>query len=197
MWLRRLWIQLTADRKRFGVLCAVSVLGLLLWARLIVISDMPRQAIADDPTGSEPAEEPQERSERADPERETVEIALDAQPVRDPFAISSDHFPKPVQLSQLPGEEPKSEPEAVEDPEQVRLRLRARLQELSERLRLEAAMTGGGLAVVNGEMHRVGDRIGIEGHEGVQFELVEVRSRSIVLTANGFRFEVSLDAPRG
>ena len=45
--LRRLWIQLTADRKRFGALSVLLVLGLLLWARIIVISNLPRTAVAD------------------------------------------------------------------------------------------------------------------------------------------------------
>ena len=48
--LRRLWIQITSDRKRFGLLCAMLLIGLLLWGRIIVTSNLPRTAIADDPT---------------------------------------------------------------------------------------------------------------------------------------------------
>ena len=200
MWLRRLWIQLTADRKRFGILCSVSVLGLLLWARLIVISDMPRQAIADDPPSADAATAPDQASSMRPGKRmsaPTVQVALPDQPGRDPFVISDAHFPPLAPLSQLPGEEPKSDPNAVEDPEQVRLRLRARLQELTEQLTLEAVMTGGGLVVVNGRMHRVGDQISIEGHDNVRFELVRVLPRSIIVSAEEFRFRVSMDAPRG
>ena len=51
--LRRLWIQITSDRKRFGVLCAMLVLGLLLWGRIIVTTNLPRTAMAvDDGLGS-------------------------------------------------------------------------------------------------------------------------------------------------
>ena len=45
--LRRLWIQITADRRRFGVFCALVALGFLLWARIIVISNIPKDAVAD------------------------------------------------------------------------------------------------------------------------------------------------------
>ena len=47
--LRRLWIQITSDRKRFGLLCAMLLIGLLLWGRIIVTSNLPRMAVADDP----------------------------------------------------------------------------------------------------------------------------------------------------
>ena len=52
--LRRIWIQLTTDRKRFGILCAMVALGLLLWGRLIVVSNLPRTAVAE-PQGGAPA----------------------------------------------------------------------------------------------------------------------------------------------
>ena len=45
--LQRMWVQITADRKRFGVLCGAVLVGLLLWSRLIVVSNLPRTAIAE------------------------------------------------------------------------------------------------------------------------------------------------------
>lgn len=45
----REWISaIHASRKRQGALLfALLILGLLLWARLIVVSDLPRMAIAE------------------------------------------------------------------------------------------------------------------------------------------------------
>jgi hypothetical protein len=45
---RRLTIQLTADRRKFGVLCTLTALGLLFWARIIVINNLPRTVLAED-----------------------------------------------------------------------------------------------------------------------------------------------------
>ena len=45
--LRRLWVQVTADRRRAGILGAMLTLGMLLWARIIVISNVPKMAVAD------------------------------------------------------------------------------------------------------------------------------------------------------
>ena len=46
--LDRLRDALRARRGRVGAVCAIAALGLLLWARLIVVSNMPRMAIAED-----------------------------------------------------------------------------------------------------------------------------------------------------
>ena len=49
IWLsmRRLSLQLTADRRRFAIFCGLLAVGMLFWTRLIVIQDMPRVAMAD------------------------------------------------------------------------------------------------------------------------------------------------------
>ena len=45
---RRRMFQLVSTRVRVSVVVSALVLGLLFWARLIVIADMPRTAIADE-----------------------------------------------------------------------------------------------------------------------------------------------------
>lgn len=52
MLLTRLWIQITADRKRFAALCAVLAIGLLLWSRIILISRAPKVAMAEEQASS-------------------------------------------------------------------------------------------------------------------------------------------------
>ena len=47
-WLQRIWIQLTADKRRFGALVVVVAVGMLFWARIIIISQPPQRAVADD-----------------------------------------------------------------------------------------------------------------------------------------------------
>ena len=46
--LEQVWRQATADKKRFGIFVTVFAVGLLLWGRLILLSDVPRIATADD-----------------------------------------------------------------------------------------------------------------------------------------------------
>jgi len=45
---RRFWAWLTASKPRFSLACALALVGLLLWSRLILMSNMPRTAVADD-----------------------------------------------------------------------------------------------------------------------------------------------------
>ena len=46
--LTRGWIWLTASRKRFSFALSLALVGLLLWSRLIMLSNLPRTAVADD-----------------------------------------------------------------------------------------------------------------------------------------------------
>jgi hypothetical protein len=194
--LKRYWIQLTADRRKFGALCAMVALGLLLWARLIVMSNMPRTAIAEDEHEAEG-----DSTETAGPitatpprpERSPVAVTLDADVRHDPFAVSTDHFPKPTPLTDLTGEPDKSDPQAVEDSERIEVRLRALVDGLS----LEAAMSSDGLAVINGRTVRLGQLLPGFDAESVRFRLVEVRTRSVILACEDYRFELNMDAPGG
>ncbi len=208
--LRRFWVQVTADRRRFGVLCVVATIGLLLWARMIIVSNMPRTAVAQPrASGSdaraETAESPDGARGAADKSaarsaskdgkggngpRQVLDITLHHRAERDPFVISPVYFPKlkpPAQLKQTPGKLPT---EAAED----KSRLAARLVELLESVKLEAAM-GGTMAVINGKTYRTGDRLPPVGNERIEFTLMEVRQRSIVLEYQGRRFEMEMDAP--
>ena len=46
--LKRFWNWINADRKRLSFACVMTLFGLLLWSRLILVSNLPRTAIADD-----------------------------------------------------------------------------------------------------------------------------------------------------
>ena len=84
--LRRITDILVANRRASGAFCALVAVALLFWARLIVISDMPRTAIADRlgpdaATASRPAPPPSDKGEGGEHEGDS-----DASSARDPFA---------------------------------------------------------------------------------------------------------------
>ncbi len=84
--LRRIMDILVADRRASGAFCALVALALLFWARLIVISDMPRTAIADPlgpdaATTSRPGPTASDKGEVGEHQGDS-----DAHSTRDPFA---------------------------------------------------------------------------------------------------------------
>jgi len=180
---RRLSIQLTADRRKFGVLCALTALGLLFWARIIVINNLPRTVLAEDgvemvsdATGSENSKTSENQA------HEVRVVLLDSVPERDPFALSASWFPEKQQPLPVSMEGPKSGATPSEDP----------MQAIS-RLRLEAVMQGSPMAVISGRTYRPGDWIDEEEVSRIRFFLVEVQRRSVVLEHDGRQFELRLD----
>ena len=192
--LRRFWLQLTIDRRRFGVLCGVVGCALLLWARLLIISDMPRTAIAE-PEEAPAAAPAQELPVRSDKPLRPVRAALRSIPSRDPFRTDDRFFPRPTPVSDLPADLGKSSAERAENPREVEARVRARLRDLVDRFSLDAVMSSGGMAVIDGRNYRVGDPVPSQGSEQIVFTLAEVRQRSIVLLYEGRRFELKMTDP--
>ena len=200
---RRVWVQLTTDRRRFGVLCTTFAVGLLLWARLIIVSNVSRTAMAGDTSNTAAgaptaADKPSGKDASAanGVSRRRVEVQFSRHPARDPFVISHVHFPKAAPPAEVKQEPRKLPTEPAEDPSQKQARLIARLQQLSESVKLEAAM-GGTMAVIDGRRYRVGDRLPAMGSEGerIEFTLAEVRERSVVLEYQGHRFESKMSTP--
>jgi len=183
--LRRLWVQITTDRRRFALLCSLTLVGLLLWSRIIVISQMPRAVIADDPSLlSANDSSDSEISQSGNRPRDTVEVYLADMPDRDPFAINGHFF-------ELSGLDPnsleeahKSRPSEAEDPE----RNIASFQ-------LEAVMQRPAMAIINGMTLRVGDEVVGPTDPNLRFRLVAVGRRSVVLEWGGRNFELSMSGP--
>jgi hypothetical protein len=217
--LRRFWIQLTADRRRFGALCLALCLGLLLWARLIVVSKPPRTALANDALAAgkaSPSIDPDRSA--ASPEatasrgadnkvrrsgseivdgragRSPIRVELSAKPVQDPFVIDPLYFPKPTPFTDSNQHASKSQSEPVEEPLQTEARLTAQLLALVERFKLEAAI-GSSIAVIDGKAYRVGNEIPSSQGRQVRFKLSEVRQRSVILECEGRRFELQMTSP--
>jgi hypothetical protein len=198
--LRRFWIQLTADPKKFGALCAVLGIGLLLWARLIVVSQPPRTAMANEPASMPSAKNaarnqaPPRPDKDGNSSRVAVHIDLVSSPSHDPFVISRRFFPKSSQIAESPKELSKLLAQPAEEPQQIEARLLARLQANAGRFRLEAAM-GGNVAVISGKTYRVGDSIPGSEDAFVSFTLVEIRQRSVILECEDHRFELQMTLP--
>ena len=196
--LRRLWIQLTADRRRFGALCATVLLGLLLWARIIVTSNLPRTAVADESAAArddrslDGAPSPGVSDNRR---RAPVNVQLAEFPIRDPFLINDQYFPKPTSLDMLPQDQAKlleGPAEISRDPEAL---VAMQLRGLVGRFTLEAVMQGRPMAVISGRTFQLGDSIPAVDNEAVRFRLTEVRPRSVVLECDGHRFELKMEPP--
>ena len=180
---RRMMVQLTADRRKFGVLCALLVLGLLFWARIIVIKNLPRTALAGDEIAAVEERATSENSTASENSAHAVRtVMLDSVPSRDPFTLSGIWFPKNEEPALVSSDGPKSSHTSSEDPEQA-----------ISRLRLEAVMQGSPMAVISGRTYRPGDWIDEEEVSRIRFFLVEVRRRSVLLEHGGRQFELSLD----
>jgi hypothetical protein len=197
--LQRFWIQLTADRRRFGMLCGCVGVGLLLWARLIVVSNMPRTVIADGTAvaHSSAAKADKDKGSTENKPRAIVPVRLEQTAARDPFVISPRHYPRPIPVVDLGKDLGKSQVAPVEDSEQLEARLTAQLRSLVEGLKLEAAMERGDMAVIDGRTYRRGDWIGAGDDGQVRFRLMEVRQRSVILEHEDRRFELKIDNPWG
>ncbi|MHC4382167.1 MAG: hypothetical protein ACYS0J_04855 [Planctomycetota bacterium] len=193
--LRRLWIQITSDRKRFGILCAMLALGLLLWGRIIVTSNLPRTAMAngDDPNLLLPPDPGPGSSDK--PLGPPVKVTLARQPRRDPFLISDEHFPKPTPVEVLPQDGSKSGGNATENTNRTDERLTRELRALVDRFKLTAVMQGRPMAVINGKSYRLYSWIQAVGNDEYRFQLVEVGDRSVVLEYEGRRFRLRMVFP--
>lgn len=198
MHLRRIWIQVASDRKRFGLLCGVIAVALLLWSRIIIISNVPRTAVADDESESEEVASHllgDLAASENDASSGVTHITLERRPRRDPFVISNEHFPKPQSIDTTGEEQDKSAREPAEDAEAREARITARLRELVEGLSLEAVMSGPPpIALIDGESYRVGDAVPA-GANGTHFTLVEVGQRKVVLQFQERRLTLEMNSP--
>jgi len=187
MLLRRFTISLTTDRRKFGLFCALLALGLLFWARIIVIKNLPRTVMADQEQSEVAGSDKSAPGTESDNNHLQVRsIKLDLVPERDPFQINVAYFPGEQKPDSESGDGRKSAPSTSEDPEQA-----------ISRLHLEAVMQGNPMAVISGRTYRPGDWIDTDGPNPVRFALVEVKRRSVLLEHEGRQYELRLDGSRG
>ncbi|MEE8458628.1 MAG: hypothetical protein V3S08_02080 [Phycisphaerales bacterium] len=190
--LRRLWIQITSDRKRFSLLCAMLIIGLLLWGRIIVTSNLPRMAVADDPVRNVGTPGPGGGSDKH--VKRTVEVTFARTPNRDPLLISDQHFPKPTPVELLGQDNPKFGPDAAENQQQADARFTRELRRLVGTLKLEGVMQDT-MAVINGNTIRLNDWVAAGKPGQALFQLTEIGHRSVTLECEHRRFRLQMDYP--
>jgi hypothetical protein len=170
--LRRFGVRLTADRRRFGILCMLMAVALLFWTRLIVIKRIPRTALAE----PELVIAQDSLSDAHDARMEVVTVVLPDQPRRDPFEIDALAFPVAIPETQAPSNESttrQGDPKAS-----------------VSAMRLDASMPPG-IAVIDGTTRRRGDSV--SGSTGMLFEVLEIRPRSVVLGRADARYVLRMD----
>ena len=193
IFLRRIGLQISANRRQFGLLCGAVAVAMLLWARLIIVGNMPRMAMAL----PEPGAQPSAAELATDVTENVIRVELDDRPGRDPFQIPFAHFPPIRQPDVFLVKAPKSDFEPVEDSAEVEANLRRQLQMLVDAMSLDAVMPSASLAIINGQTTETGQtvRAGRSGEH--EFLLREVRQRSVTLEYEGRRFELNMRRPVG
>lgn len=162
-------------------------LGLLLWARMRILTSIPRTAMATEEIESV-AIVPSDLEVFPD----LPSVAPEASSLRDPLDVSPDHFPRSTNSSSDRGIEPKSVPGTAEESEEAEESVRMRLVPVVSRLEVQGLMPGRGLAVIDGRVRRVGEEF--DGNVvGATFHLVEVRKSVAVVRTEGLDFDIRLN----
>lgn len=166
----------------FALIAWAKPMGLLLWARLRILTSIPKTAIADDPANA--------------PAEPMPAIELDTglpgagAGLIDPFSVEphtpprSDN-PTPSQASIVPSQKSAADSAEVQALEAFEAARRA-----AERFRLQSAGRGLSMAVIDGRTYRIGDAL--EGADGQRFVLLEVLDGAAVLGHGEQRIEIRM-----
>lgn len=193
--LRRIWLHLTADRKRFAALLTVLSIGLLLWARIIVISNPPRRAAADNHKVATEASAPDSATtSRNRSSSAPISVVLERSAPRDPFHISAATYPRPNVLANSDEDSGKLHSGMAEDAVQADMLRTRQIRAAAEGLKLEAVMPAAGLAVIDGRMCSVGDTLMLP-KTNVVFKVIEVRGRSVMIECEERQVELRMANP--
>ena len=161
-------------------------LGLLLWARLRLLTTIPRTAMAtEDPSRLAVVEVP------VFPD--LPESGLDEVIQRDPLRISPRHFPRAMPSPKEPVVVPKSAAEEVEEEDREKQLMQERLASIVSEIHVQVLIPGRGVALIDGRACKVGDEVPTKV-DGISFRLLEVRMGSVVIEAGGHEFNLRLIA---
>ena len=167
--MKRTWQRLTSDIRRFGLFCGLLFVGLLLWARIIVIARPARTAIA------EPMIQPTIAAILSS-DNAHIPVMLESTPEKNPFSVSSEIFPTHQANGTQYVEKRPSVGAAGEN-------------EFITSLSLDAVM--GELVLINGNVIRIGEIVGPQS-VSEPLRLIEVHSRRVILLAGDRRYELSI-----
>lgn len=194
--LQRIWIRLTADRRKFSAMCALGVVGLLLWARLLLLNDVPRTGLAEPAPAAEGASGVTSESEdAAKPNRPSVESApivyLDTPTTlaRNIFAAPKAMFPQTEQPGAVDDVTPKSQTDTPEDVVKTESQRVEAIRAKAAQLHLDSLILGATPAAV------INNRLVREGGQVDGFVLERVLKRSVILVRDQVRVELKMDTP--
>jgi hypothetical protein len=161
-------------------------LGLLLWARLRLLTTIPRTAMAtEDPSRFAVAEVPMFP--------DLPESGFDDAIRRDPLRISPRHFPRSTHSSAVPEVVEKSRVQEVDEEDQEKQLMQERLASIVSEIRVQGLIPGRGVALIDGRACKVGDDVPTKVG-GISFRLLQVRMGSVVIEAGGHEFNLRLIA---
>lgn len=168
------------------VLALAQPLGLLLWARMKLLTSIPRTAMAvDEETALADAGIVDSFPDLPAPMPATGEP-------RDPFRISGVHFPTAGKNEADTSFEDKSVARGVEIEDREASHRRDRITSMAARLEVQGFMPGRGIALIGGRVLRVGESFPGDV-DGTTFRLVSVEESSVVVESDGFEFDIRLD----
>ena len=193
-------LELKQDRKRLAIMCTLVAFGILLWARLLILQNVPKTGFADpgqvgdtptsagSPGATANGNQAGASENKKVPLKELPVVVVDTTPtlVRDFFQPLSIATAQPEKTSQVPVLPSKSSDKASEKPKvEVPDPMKEAEQDASK-LRLESLMAGQSpLAVINGSVLRVGDEI-----EGFTIESID--RQSVTLRRGEIRVELKM-----
>ena len=188
---KAMWIKLTADKKKFGAMCGLMVVGMLLWGRLVIIQHIPRTGYADPAKSAASADKAKKKADQAQPTKpkELPALTLTAAPWtgRDLFQVSDVLRPAlPAESEKTNQNLPKSQAESSENTEDPVLVRREQIRLEAQTLRLDSLMLGQRpAAILNGQFLTVGEQVN-------GFTLLEVRDRSVLVGKEDEQFEIQI-----
>lgn len=192
--LQMIVMEMKHDRKKFAMMCTLFAVGLLLWARLLILQDVPKTGFADpvhNNTASQTRTIAPEGTENV-PFQELPIVYLDtsSQLTRDFFSPLTLPPAGPDQDNHVTRSHPNTDDELSEVAGAEFRERQEAFKADAERLKLESVILGEvPVAVINGKVLRVGDDI-----DG--FVLEKVSARYVVLRRDEFRVDLKMEQPQ-
>ncbi len=174
--------QLTADKKKFGILMCTTTAGLLLWGRLLFMTDVPRSAVADpeDQVAEKQKSSDKAKSDFSESNRTTVEVVLVDRVSRDLFQPRVDFFRK-IGAEKKKYTQAKSTNELSDEQIKI-LRLRSELAELKIGIIIHGEAPR---VIINKKILRIGQEIN-------GFRLVGIGNRQVTVEKGGIELQIKM-----
>ncbi|MAE60593.1 MAG: hypothetical protein CMJ49_04450 [Planctomycetaceae bacterium] len=173
-----IWKLITADKRKFGLVCTLMCVALLLWGRLLM-KDVPLTATADDPTAPSIAGAvPTPPADSALEGWPVVHVDLVDEVSRDLFRPDPRYFQTEPEEDALSDDSGKSGPESDDEQDIARAR-QAVVREAAQSLSLQSTIHGNvSQALINGQLVSPGQSIS-------GFTVVRVDERRVTVIKDG------------